>query len=74
MKELGNVALPIHLKLVQTGMEIQVFASADGENWGVPRMSHTAAFDETSRIGLFVCSGNTFVSTTAAFDSVAVHK
>ena len=73
-KELGKVTLPIHLKLVRTGPEIQVFASADGQNWGEPRMSHTAAFDDTSRIGLFVCSGNTFASTTAVFDCVAVSK
>jgi hypothetical protein len=37
-------------------------------------MSHTATFDATSRVGLFVCSGNTFSSTTATFDSVAVNK
>lgn len=71
-KELGTVMLPIHLKLVQTGKEIQVFTSDDGQNWGQPRMSHTASFDEKSRIGLFVCSGNTFSSTTATFDSVAL--
>jgi hypothetical protein len=35
-------------------------------------MAHTAAFDDKSRIGLFVCSGNTFSSTTAVFDSVTV--
>jgi hypothetical protein len=69
-KDLGKVTLPIHLKLVQTSKEIQVFASTDGENWGEPRMSHTAAFDTTSRVGLFVCSGNTFSSTTAVFDSI----
>jgi hypothetical protein len=69
-KEIGRVTLPIHLKLVQTGKEIQVFTSTDGRDWGAPRMSHAAAFDEKSRIGLFVCSGNTFSSTTAVFDSV----
>ena len=73
-KELGKVTLPIHLKLLRTGQEIQVFASADGQNWGEPRMSHPATFDDKSRIGLFVCSGNTFSSTTAVFDSVAVSK
>jgi hypothetical protein len=71
-KELGKVTLPLHLKLVRTGQEIQVFASADGRNWGEPRLSHSASFDDKSRIGLFVCSGNTFSSTTAVFDSVAV--
>ena len=53
---------------------LQVFASADGQSWGEPRMSHTATFDATSRVSLFVCSGNTFSSTTATFDSVAVNK
>jgi regulation of enolase protein 1 (concanavalin A-like superfamily) len=66
--------LPVHLKLVQAGKDIRVFTSADGQNWGKPRMSHTAAFDAKSRIGLFVCSGNTFSSTTAVFDFVAVRK
>lgn len=73
-KELGKVTLPIHLKLVQAGKEVQVFASADGLNWGEPRMTHAAAFDDRSRIGLFVCSGNTFASATAVFDSVAAGK
>jgi hypothetical protein len=73
-KELGKVTLPLHLKLVRTGQEIQVFASADGQNWGEPLMSHPATFDDKSRIGLFVCSGNTFSSTTAVFDSVALSK
>ena len=73
-KALGKVTLPIYLKLVQTGKEIAVYASSDGQNWGQPRMTHTAAFDEKSRLGLFVCSGNTFASTTAVFDSVKVSK
>lgn len=71
-KDLGRVALPIHLKLTQASGKVQVFASADGESWGEPRMSHTAAFDDQSRIGLFVCSGNTWASTTATFDALPV--
>jgi hypothetical protein len=73
-KELGKVTLPIHLRLVLTDGKIQVFASADGENWREPRMSHIATFDGTSRAGLFVCSGNTFASTTAVFDSVMARQ
>ena len=69
-KHLGKGTLPIHLRLVQTAKEIQVFTSPDGQNWGEPRMSHTASFDAQSRIGLFVCSGNTFSSTTAVVDTV----
>ena len=69
-KELGKVTLPVHLKLVRTGREIQVLASTDGQNWGAPLMSHTAAFEAGGRAGLFVCSGNTFATTTAEFDSV----
>jgi regulation of enolase protein 1 (concanavalin A-like superfamily) len=72
MKSLGQATLPIHLKLVQKGNQIRVFVSPDGRNWGEPRMAQAAAFDEQSRIGLFVCSGNTFASTTAVFDSVHV--
>lgn len=72
-KDLGKVALPIHLRLVQTAKEIHVLTSVDGQNWGELRVSHTANFDAQSRIGLFVCSGNTFSSTTAVFDTVKVY-
>jgi len=74
MKALGIISLPIHLKLVNTGKEIQVFTSTDGINWGDPRFTHTAAFHADSRIGMFVCSGNTFASTTAVYDSVTAMK
>ena len=73
-KAFGKVTLPIHLKLVQAGKRVEVFSSTDGRNWGKPRMSHTAAFGDKSRIGLFVCSGNTFSSTTAVFDPVTVRR
>jgi hypothetical protein len=69
MKALGTATMPIHLRLVQSDGRIQVLTSADGQKWE-PRMSHAAAFDDGSRIGLVVCSGNTFASTTATFDSV----
>lgn len=69
-KTLGKVTLPIHLKLVQAGGQTQVFISTNGRDWGEPRMSHAATFDGQSRVGLFVCSGNTFATTTATFDSV----
>ena len=72
-KALGKVTLPVHLKLVHTGQEIRVFASADGQNWGEPRMKLAAGFDARSRVGLFVCSGNTFASATAMFDVVKVN-
>lgn len=72
-RELGKVTLPVFLKLIQTDKEIQVFASEDGANWGGPRMSHPAVFSDESRIGLVVCSGNTFASTTAVFDSLTAH-
>lgn len=71
-KQLGMVTLPAYLKLIRKGSEIQVFTSTDGKTWGEPRMSHIAAFGESSRIGLFVCSGNTFASSTATFESVDI--
>ena len=74
MKELGTVTLPVHLKLVRRGREIQVFTSVDNLSWAEPRMSHVATFDNESRMGLYVCSGNTFSSTTAAFDLVKIGK
>jgi len=69
-KELGKFTLPIHLKLVQAGGQTQLFTSTDGRAWGEPRMILPTTFDGQSRVGLFVCSGNTFASTTATFDSV----
>ena len=71
-KQLGKASLPLHLKLSQKGSNIQVFTSSDGKDWGEPRMTHLAAFGGASRIGLFVCSGNTFASSTATFENVAV--
>jgi hypothetical protein len=69
IKALGTASMPIHLRLVQSGGRIQVLTSVNGQDWD-PRMSHAAAFGDGSRIGLVVCSGNTFAATTAMFDSV----
>jgi hypothetical protein len=71
-KELGKVTLPTFLRLVRKGDDIQVFTSTDGKDWGAPRMTHSQQFGEGSRIGLFVCSGNTFASSTATFEHVAI--
>ena len=73
-KELGKVTLPLHLKLTRKGNEIQVFTSPGGQHWGEPLMTHTTTVDGQSRIGLFACSGNTFASTTAVFDSVTLNQ
>jgi len=69
-KDLGKVTLPIHLKLVQTGEQVQVFTSTNNRDWGEPKMVLPTTFGDQSRVGLFVCSGNTFASTTAVFDAV----
>jgi inosine-uridine nucleoside N-ribohydrolase len=69
-KDLGKVMLPIYLRLAQTGGQTQIFTSIDGRAWGEPRMNLPTTFDAQSRVGLFVCSGNTFSSTTGVFDSV----
>ncbi len=71
-KDLGKVTLPIHLRLLQAGGQIRVHTSTDGQNWGETHMTEPMRFDERSRIGMFVCSGNTFVSATAVLDSIAV--
>ena len=73
-KELGQVTLPIHLKLTRAGQQVQVFTSADGRSWGEPLMTHTTTCDGQSRLGLFTCSGNTFASTPAEFESVSVQR
>lgn len=73
-KGLGKVNMPIYLKLVNTGTEIQFFTSTDGQTWAEPLMTHAAVFDDKSRIGLFLSSGNTFVTTTATFDTVKVSQ
>ncbi len=64
VKELGQVTLPLHLRLTRAGRQIQIFTSADGQSWGEPLMTHSTTFDGQSPCGLFVCSGNTFASTT----------
>lgn len=69
-KELGKVTLPLHLKLTRTGDGIQVFTSPDGQQWGVPLMTHPSAFAGENRLGFVVCSGNAFASTTAVFESI----
>jgi hypothetical protein len=68
-KALGKIALPSHLRLVRTGRAIEAFVSADGKDWGKPVLSHTSVMGE-ARSGMFVCSGNTFSSATAVYDSV----
>jgi hypothetical protein len=64
--------MPVHLRLVRASGEVRIYASADRKNWGKPRMTLPANFDDSSRIGLFVCSGNTVASATAVFGSVEV--
>ena len=71
-QKIGPATLPMYLKLVQQEGRIQVFTSGDGKSWGEPRMSHPAVFSDDSRIGLFVCSGNTFASATGTFEKVAI--
>ena len=73
-KELGKVTLPLHLKLIRVRRQIQIFTSADGQTWGEPLMTHTTTMDGQSHLGLFTCSGNSFASTTAVFESVALNQ
>jgi len=73
-KDLGKVTLPIHLKLVLAGGQAQVFSSTNGRDWGEPRMILPTTFDGQSRVGLFVCSGNTFASTTAIFEAATLNQ
>lgn len=73
-QEFGKVTLPLYLKLTHASGHVHVFTSTDGQTWGEPKVRHAATFDEQSRIGLFVCSGNTFASTTAVFDKVKVSQ
>jgi hypothetical protein len=73
-QELGTMAMPCHLKIERAAGQVRVYASADGKEWGEPLMSHKVQFGNSSRIGLFVCSGNTFASATATFDSVELSE
>ncbi len=74
VKNLGKVTLPIHLRLVQTAKDVQLFSSADGKSWGTSLLVLPTTFKEKGHVGLFVCSGNPVSSTTAGFDSVAVKE
>lgn len=73
-KAIGTMAMPCHLKIDRTSGQVRVYASADGKEWGEPLMSIEIQFDKSSRIGLFVCSGNTFASATAIYDSVELSE
>ncbi len=73
-QDLGKVTLPLYLKLTHSGGHVRAFTSLDGQTWNEPKMTHAATFDDQSRIGLFVCSGNTFASTTGVFDKVNVSQ
>ncbi len=72
-KSLGAIVVPTHLRLVLREKSVEVFASVNGKDWGKALMSHPVEFDTGSRIGLFVSSGNTFVSSKSEFDSVTVN-
>jgi len=74
VKDLGKVTLPIHLKLVQSANEVNLFTSVDGQNWGKSLAVLPTTFKEKGHVGLFVCSGNPVSSTTAEFDSVTVKE
>ena len=69
-EELGHVTLPLYLKLTRSGAQIQGFTSPDGRNWSGPLFRHASAFAGENRLGFSVCSGNSFASSTAGFDSV----
>ncbi|MEJ6579758.1 MAG: nucleoside hydrolase [Akkermansiaceae bacterium] len=69
-QELGKVGLPVHLRLVRQGKSVQVFTSADGQHWGDPKFACETPISEGASVGMFVCSGNTFATTTARFDGV----
>lgn len=68
-QELSTVELPVRLKVARRGEFVELHASRDGENWGEAMFSRKMPFDEGARIGMFVCSGNTFATTTALFST-----
>ena len=70
--DLGPATLPLHLSLVRTGNTIRLFTSADGHNRSEPRFTHTTTMGPQTRAGLFICSGNSFATSNAGFDSVNV--
>ncbi len=74
VKNLDKVTLPIHLRIVQSAKDVQLFSSADGKDWGTSLLVLPTTFKEKGHVGLFACSGNPVSSTTAEFDSVAVKE
>ncbi len=73
-KELGKITLPLYLRITCNNEKVQIYSSQNGTAWGDPLWSHQALFRPQSRLGMFVCSGNTFASSTAVFDSVRTAK
>ena len=62
--------MPYWLKIERRGGLITTFASQDGTSWAAVLSSYYGSLPSTLHIGLFVCSGNTTV-TTATFANVA---
>ena len=66
---LKSVRLATALLALSTG-----FALAESHAMENPMVGGAAMFDDKSRIGMFVSSGNTFAATSAVFEAVAIEK
>jgi hypothetical protein len=66
------VELPVHLKLIRNGKSMKLLTSPDGQHWGEPKFTREMPFGEGAVVGMFVCSGNTFASSTARFGDVQI--
>jgi len=62
--------LPYWLKIERRGNLINTYTSQDGTSWAAIESSYYANLPSTVYMGMFICSGNTTVST-ATFSNVA---
>ena len=70
---LGNVQLPVYLKLERNGDTFTAYKSVDGIDWGIALASHTVIMQNSLETGLCVSSNNNSALNTAIFNEVIVN-
>ena len=69
-QSLGQVTLPIYIRLERAGNTFYAYKSSNGISWGDPLASHTASMIMDMRAGLCVTSHDTGAASTVVFDNI----
>ena len=67
---LGQVSLPVHLRLRRKGSFLDASLSVDGENWTKTRVHLTGTLTTGGYIGFAVLSHDNRFLTTASFENI----